>query len=110
MDLFNRHSDVTLDTVKKASAFYFLWGQDFHVQNLLWTGEKIQILNSCDEEFRKKLEEQWKSFPIEHQSGPIYFQILIKLVTVTSTAALQILINYLHDLGLSDFDGENVIQ
>jgi hypothetical protein len=108
IDLFNSHSDVTLDTVKKASAFYFRRGQDFHVQNLLWTGEKILI--SCDEESRKKLEEQCKSFPIEHQSGPVYFKILIKLMTVTSTAALRILINYLNDLGLSDFDGENVIQ
>ncbi len=106
--LFNSHSDVTLDTVKKASAFYFLRGQDFHVQNLLWTGEKI--LNSCDEELRKKLEEQCNSFPIEHQSSPVYFKILIMLVTVTSTALLRTLINYLNDLGLSDFNGENVIQ
>jgi hypothetical protein len=56
LDLFTSNQDVSLEVVKKASVYRATFGQDYHVQNLLWSGTKL--LNSCDEKLRQKLLEQ----------------------------------------------------
>ena len=36
---------VTIDHVKRASQWFMKWGQEYKVQNLFWSGNKL--LNSC---------------------------------------------------------------
>ena len=107
IDLFTSHADVSMDIIKKSSTFFQRRGQDYHVQNLFWSGTKI--LNSCDEELRKKIEEQIISFPVEHRTGPVYFKIMIGLILSSSASTMRVLTQQLSDLTIKDFDGESVI-
>ena len=93
--------------MKKASEFFQRRGQLYHVQNLLWSGTKV--LNSCDEELRKKIEEQVIEYPIEHRTGPVYYKLMIELVQASSASSMRALTKQLEELSVKDFDGESVI-
>ena len=69
INLFTSHSDVDLDTVKKASEYFFRFGPDFMVQNLIWSGNKL--INSCEEELRLDIEATVKDYPEYHRTGPV---------------------------------------
>lgn len=108
IDLFSSTQDVDIDTVKQASAFYTMYGQEYHVENLLWSGTKL--LNSCDDQLRQKVEEQTIGWPVEHATGPVYFMIMLENILASSPESLRGLINVLQNTSLKDFDGENVIE
>ena len=64
MDLFVDANKIDLDKVQHANAFYLQYGQDFHGENVIWSGEKI--LNSCVPELRDKLIESTRAWPKRH--------------------------------------------
>jgi hypothetical protein len=70
INLFTSLSDVDLETIKNASAFSTHYGQDFVLENLLWSGAKL--LNSCEDKLRQKLEERTIGWAVEHTMGPVF--------------------------------------
>jgi hypothetical protein len=106
LDLFTSSQEVSLEVVKKASVYRATFGQDYHVQNLLWSGTKL--LNSCDEKLRQKLLEQTSQWPVYHRSGPVYFKVMVQLILASSAQCLRGLIQQLESLKVTDFNGENV--
>jgi len=106
VDLFHSYNDVDLETIKKASAFFMRRGQPYHVENLLWSGNKL--LNSCDDKLRQKIEEKTIRYSVEHRTGPVYFAIMIALVLASSSQSLRILTKKVENLSLTDIPGENV--
>lgn len=106
VNLFTSYQDVTLDLVKKASAFIMNRGQNYHVQNLLWSGAKI--LNSCDSSLRSKIEEKTLSYTLKEKTGLVYWKILTDLVTSSAARSLRVLLNQFTTIGLSDVEGEDV--
>jgi len=105
-DLLTSYADVDLETVKRGSEYFARRGQDYHAQNLLWSGTKF--LNSCDDELRAKIEEQTLKFSVEHRTGPVYLWIATKLIMSSAASSLRSLINALTSIALTDFDGEDV--
>jgi hypothetical protein len=108
IDLFTSYGDVSLETAKKASTFHQRRGQTYHVQNLLWSG--TNILNSCDEELCKKIQEQIIGYPIEHKTGPVFFKLMMGMVQASSASTMRVLTQQLEALSIEDFDGESVIS
>ena len=108
IDLFTSYGDVSLETVKKASTFYQRRGQTYHVQNLLWSG--TNILNSCDKELLKKIEELIIGYPIEHKTGPVFFKLMMGMVQASSALTMRVSTQQLEALSIKDFDGESVIS
>jgi hypothetical protein len=106
LDLFTSNQDVSLEVVKKASVYRATFGQDYHVQNLLWSGTKL--LNSCDEKLRQKLLEQTSQWAVYHRTGPVYFKVMVQLILASSAQCLRGLIQQLESLKVTDFNGENV--
>jgi hypothetical protein len=51
--------------------YYHLHGRFWHVQNLLWSYEKL--LNSCDDTLRLKLEERLGDSDDYLKRGPVAF-------------------------------------
>jgi hypothetical protein len=69
INLFSAGKNVSDLVVKTASTFMMKRGQEFHVENLLWSGAKL--LNSCDDKLRQKIEEQTIGLPVEYATGPV---------------------------------------
>jgi hypothetical protein len=108
INLFTSSQDVVVETIKRASAFSTHYGQDFMVENLLWSGAKL--LNSCDDTLRQKLEEQTIGWPVEYMTGPVYFKLLMQTILAASPESLRGLTTVLQSTTLKDFDGENVSE
>ena len=108
VDLFAKHAEVSLETVKQASMFFSRFGQTFQVENLIWSGTKI--LNSCDDELRTKIEEQVIGYPIGHRTGPVFFKIMMSLVQASSKSSMRALTRKMEQLSVKDFDGESVVS
>jgi hypothetical protein len=53
IDLFHNIRDTDMKLVKLANQYFMEYGQDYHGENVVWSGEKI--LNSCDKTFTKRL-------------------------------------------------------
>lgn len=104
--LLDKFNITTLDNVKKSSEFWMLSGGDHHVENVRWSGEKI--LDSCDEPLREKILESTHSLPQIFHGGPVYFFYMMSYVTTTSDQAMRCVVDKLHKLRLTDFDGEDV--
>jgi hypothetical protein len=106
INLFTAGKNVSDLVVKTASTFMMKRGQEFHVENLLWSGAKL--LNSCDDKLRQKIEEQTIGWPVEHATGPVYFKVMIHLILASSAQSLRGLTLQLEKLTIKDIDGENV--
>jgi hypothetical protein len=87
INLFTAGKNVSDLVVKTASTFMMKRGQEFHVENLLWSGEKL--LNSCDDKLRQKIEEQTIGWLVEHATGPVYFKVMIHLILASSAQSLR---------------------
>ena len=110
VNLFKKHYEVDLETIKKACEFYAIYGKNYVVENLVWSGELI--LNCCSPDLRTRIETQMQSVPTEkeiaHKSGPVYFKIMMDFVVVRDSSTLRGLINQFEKLTVKDFPGENV--
>ena len=106
IDLFTSAADIKLEVVKQASEWQMRFGQDYHVENLFWTGAKI--LNSCSPRLREKLEDSVNEFRLVHRTGPVYLVMLYHLVLSSTPVSMRAVTRRLEKLTLGDFDGENV--
>ena len=108
MDLFKDVNKIELETVQHANAFYLEYGQEFHGENVVWSGEKV--LNSCVSELHDKLIESTRAWPKKHIGGPTYLKLLLGLILSTSQKSLPFLTDKLQVLRLTDFSGENATK
>jgi hypothetical protein len=108
INLFTSCRDVDLETVKRASAFQVMRGEDWMLQNLLWS--RTKLLDSCDNKLRQKIEEKTIGWPVHHSTGPVYFKIMLENILLSSPESLQGLMTLLQDTKLNNFDGENVAE
>jgi uncharacterized protein Smg (DUF494 family) len=108
LNLITDYKDISIETVKKAVSWFLRYGQDYHVENVKWSGE--MILNSCEETLRNKLNESTAFLDESQKGGPVYFSIMMNHIIATSNVALRGIINRLQSLKLTEFDGENVKQ
>ena len=106
IDLFHNIRDTDMNLVKLANQYFMEYGQDYHGENVVWSGEKI--LNSCDETLRDKLIESTRGWDSKYKGGPTYLKILMGLIVATSEKSLHSLLDKVAKLKLSDFDGEDV--
>ena len=105
IDMFH-DKDADMGLVKLANQYFYEYGQDYHGENVAWSGEKI--LNSCDETLRDKLIESTRGWSPLHKGGPTYLKLLMGLIVATSKKSLRSLLNKVSSLKLTDFNGEDV--
>ena len=108
VDLLIKSQSVTLADVRKANHFYSTLGQDYHLENIQWSGKKI--LNSCSDALKDKIMEATAHLPNSEQGGPVFWKVLMDLVIATSETAMRRIINKIATVKLSDFNGEDVTQ
>jgi len=61
VDLLIKSQSVTLADVRRANHFYSTLGQDYHLENIQWSGKKI--LNSCSDALKDKIMEATAHLP-----------------------------------------------
>ena len=106
IDLFNNAAEVRIETVQRASTWIMIFGQNYHSENLFWSGAKI--LNSCSTRLREKIEESTKPYPTHQKTGPVYFVTMYHLVLSSTPVSMRAVIRRLEDLKLSAFTGGNI--
>ena len=106
LDLFHDIKSTDMELVKRATQYFYEYGQEYHGENVAWSGEKI--LNSCDETLRDKLIESTRGWSALHKGGLTYLKLLMGLIVATSKKSLRSLLNKVSSLKLTDFNGEDV--
>ncbi len=106
VSLKTNQSDVDLDTVRKAVAWQKKYGPEHMVEDLAWSQETL--LNSCDDDLRKKVQEDLDSFQKSQQGGPTAYKVMMKLVLSASEESMNALIEKFNNWKITDLDGENV--
>ena len=91
IDLFKDANSTNLEVIKRATAYYSLMGQEYHGENVQWSGQKI--LNSCDGPLRDKIIESTRTWSEEEKGGPSYLKLLLSL-----SFSLQRTNPYVHSL------------
>lgn len=98
--------NIASKMVRMGTKFFKLHGATWHIENLDWSAEKL--LNSCEESLREKILENVIDVPHVERGGPLFFQVMMKLIVATTSKSLRALTTKLEKLQLRDFDGENV--
>lgn len=106
IDLFKDLNSTDIELIKKANSYFSLMGQDYHGENIQWSGEKI--LNSCDGPLRDKLIESTRKWNQEEKGGPAYLKLLLSLILSTTDKSLRALTEKLSTIRITEFKGENV--
>lgn len=106
IDLFHDIREIDLGITKMANQYFIEYGEDYHGENVIWSGEKI--LNSCDSTLRDKLIESTRGWEAKHKGGPTYLKLLMGLIVATSEKSLRSLLDKVGTLKLTDFNGEDV--
>lgn len=92
--------------VRTSNKYYKEYGPDHMIQNLLWSQELLE--NSCETALRDKVTEQLLDVPSIEQGGPLFFLMMIKVITSTTEEATRAMIRKLTTMKISDLQGENV--
>lgn len=108
IDLFHNIKSVDINVIKMASQYFIEYGDTYHGENVIWSGEKI--LNSCDATLRDKLIESTRGWEPKHKGGPTYLKLLMGLIVATSEKSLRSLLDKVGSLKLTDFNGEDVAK
>ena len=106
VDLFHNIRETNLATIQLANKYFIEYGEDYHGENVIWSGEKI--LNSCDSTLRDKLIESTRGWDEQEKGGPTYLKLLMGLIVATSEKSLRSLLDKVTQLKLTDFNGEDV--
>ena len=93
-------------SVGKSNAHYNQFGQNFDVQDLAWTQELLE--NSCDETLRDKVMETLLLYPKVQQGGPLFYRIMIGLITTTTAEATRTMVTRITSMKIRDIQGEDV--
>jgi hypothetical protein len=108
IDLILQHASSKLcaEDVRASNKFYKQFGKKEHIQDLIWSQELLE--NSCDANLRDKVTEQLLSVPLIEQGGPLFYFIMIKVITSTTEEATRAMIRKITNMKITEIQGENV--
>lgn len=106
LDMFHSIQELELELVQQWSEFLLAAGEPYLVENLLWSAMKIK--NSLSDGLREKLIEKTMGWPIIHQTGIVYFKLVMNFIEESTPKSTRSIITKLQDLSVKDYDGENI--
>jgi Zinc knuckle len=92
--------------VRASNAYYNLYGQNYDVQNLVWSQELLE--NSCEGDLRDKVMESILQVPVHERGGPLFYRIMMGLITSSTAEATRAMVNRITSLKIRDIAGENI--
>ena len=92
--------------VRASNKYYKEYGPGYMLQNLLWSQELLE--NSCEASLRDKVTEQMLNVPIVEQGGPLFYLIMIKVITSTTEEATRAMVRKLTTMKITEIQGEDV--
>jgi hypothetical protein len=75
---------------------------------LTWSQELLE--NSCDAKLRDKVMEMLVLYPKDQHGGPLYYRILMGLITTTTAEATRTMVTRITTMKIRDIQGEDVSQ
>ena len=104
LELFTSVGETDLKLVKNMSEYLTLAGVKYIVENLLWSSAKIKA--SLLDKLREKLIKKTIGWPIKHQTGPVFFKLIMNFIKESTPKSMRNIITQLQTLGVKDYDGE----
>lgn len=109
INIFESYNETDMTLLRQYSKWATRWGgrdNNIIVENLTWSKQKI--LNSCEEDLRMKIEEEWRNWPVDERGGPVAFKLMTKHILSVTAYSVRSLEAILTQMAVTDFDGENV--
>ena len=103
VDLFTAVEDVDLDLMKNWSKYVASAGEPYLVENLLWSASKIKV--SLTDGLKEKLIEKTMGWPVVHQTGVVYFKLIMNFIQDSTLKSSRSLITKLQELSVQDYEG-----
>jgi hypothetical protein len=97
---------ATETEVRASNRFYNRFGQPYDIQNLVWSQELLE--NSCESELRDKVMESLLLVPEDERGGPLYFRVMMGLITSSTAEATRAMITRITTLKIRDIQGEDI--
>jgi uncharacterized membrane protein YgcG len=107
-NLRENYTNITIDEIRKSNRYYNMYGQDYDVQDLGWTQELLE--NSCEPSLRDKVMEKITLYPRDEQGGPLFYRIMMELITTTTDQATRTMITRITNMKIRDIAGEDISQ
>ena len=76
----------------------FAAGENYLVKNMLWSAVKIK--SSLSDGLREKLIEKAMGWPIIHQTGVVYFELIMNFIEEFTPKSTRGIISKLQDLSI----------
>lgn len=97
---------ASIEEVLRSNQHYNQFGQNYDVQDLNWSQELLE--NSCDSTLRDKVMENLLLYPRNQHGGPLYYRIMMGLITTTTAEATRMMITRITTMKIRDIQGEDV--
>ena len=97
---------ASIEEVARSNMHYNQFGQAYDVQDLNWTQELLE--NSCDPTLRDKLMEILVLSPRAQHGGPLFYRIMMGLITTTTAEATRMMVTRITTMKIRDLPGEDV--
>ena len=110
VDLLEKNNDQTLKlkTVQDSILHMKQWGGEYDVKNLQWNQELLE--KSSTAKLKTFVLEQMYKIKLVYHGGPLYFYLMMRIITRATTKSTCKLIERIKNLSIHNIRGENVLQ
>jgi hypothetical protein len=106
-DLYTDYASVTKEQVAASNKWYQTWVEDdTFAENLQLT--ELFFLNNVDDELFEKVSEEYKTYAIEEQGGPLFFILMMDHMLSNTKEAAEALCLRVENFNLTTIPGEDV--
>ena len=98
--------ELSLQDVKNSVKFYRTYGQTYDLQDLQWSYQLL--VNSCEPGLRDKVAEQLLTIDDIEVGGPVFFYVMLKVITTSTEGAIRLMIVKIKDMRIIKQPGKNV--
>ena len=109
VNLLTDHNQLSVDQIRKSNLFYRIFGANAtYGQDIDWSEALLE--SSCETSLRDQVIERVADIPALERGGPLFFKIMMEVMTTTSDESIETMISTLRGLSLLDdaFKGEDV--
>jgi len=104
--LLDDYAKVSIKEVQDSIRFFRIYGKDYHIQNLEWS--ELFLEQSCEDELKKKVLENMMNVPDLERGGPLFFKIMMNIITSNTEEAIRTLTSKLSTFKITSIQGENI--
>jgi hypothetical protein len=106
LDILTSHQQLALPFVQGWSWFIYRYGDELTIENLQLS--ESMLLNSCDTELFKKVNNELSTMDVDHRGGPVVFFLITRYVVALTEKTIRAFLHQLQNLKVTKFPNEDI--